>query len=303
MTDTRVGLRRQIDSAGDLQGVVRTMRAMAASSIQAYRQSVLALGAYHRAVELGLGACLRDQGAQTGLPEDESAARDSAVVVIVFGADQGLVGAFNDVVVDHVVRTLRAPDAVDAVGSEGCAPEVWAVGERVHARLRDAGLAPRGVHAVPTSVQAIAPLVGRIQIDAETQRTPLTRLLVFHNRPTAVGLYTPVQQSLLPLDERWRRHHVAQRWPTRVVPQVMGSHSGTLRLLVREFLFISLFRACAESLAAENASRLAAMERADKNIDELLADLRTVHQRVRQAAIDEELFDVVAGFDAQSTRP
>ena len=116
MTDTRVGLRRQIDSAGDLQGVVRTMRAMAASSIQAYRQSVLALGAYHRAVELGLGACLRDQGAQSGLPEDEPAARDSAVVVIVFGADQGLVGAFNDVVVDHVVRALRAPGASGAVG-------------------------------------------------------------------------------------------------------------------------------------------------------------------------------------------
>jgi F-type H+-transporting ATPase subunit gamma len=81
----------------------------------------------------------------------------------------------------------------------------------------------------------------------------------------------------------------------------MGSHSRTLRLLLREYLFISLFRACAESLAAENASRLAAMERADKNIDELLADLRTRYQRRRQGAIDEELFDVTAGFEALSS--
>ena len=52
----------------------------------------------------------------------------------------------------------------------------------------------------------------------------------------------------------------------------MGGGTATLRALIREYLFISLFRACAESLASENASRLAAMQRADKNIDELLED-------------------------------
>ncbi|MEO8855521.1 MAG: F0F1 ATP synthase subunit gamma [Burkholderiaceae bacterium] len=296
MSESLLGLRRQIDSAGDLQGVVRTMRAMAAASIQEYRMSVLALGAYHRAVELGLGACLRDEQAGMALPDAEREARRGPIVAIVFGADQGLVGAFNDVVVDHVVHTLQTLGALDG------AHEIWAVGERVHTRLSDAGLTPRGPHAVPASVQAIGPLVDRIQIDAEAHRAPWTRLLVFHNQPTETGLYTPVDQQLLPLDERWRQHHVAQRWPTKVLPEVMGPPMRTLRLLVRELLFISLFRACAESLASENASRLAAMERADKNIDELLADLRADYQRLRQGAIDEELFDVIAGFEALSTR-
>jgi F-type H+-transporting ATPase subunit gamma len=72
----------------------------------------------------------------------------------------------------------------------------------------------------------------------------------------------------------------------------------TLRTLIREYLFISLFRACAESLASENASRLAAMERADKNIEELRANLQITFHRIRQAGIDEELFDVIAGFEA-----
>jgi F-type H+-transporting ATPase subunit gamma len=78
----------------------------------------------------------------------------------------------------------------------------------------------------------------------------------------------------------------------------MGSGVGTLRALVREYLFISLFRACAESLAGENASRLAAMERADNNIDELLSHLHGTFHRLRQSGIDEELFDVIAGFEA-----
>jgi len=80
----------------------------------------------------------------------------------------------------------------------------------------------------------------------------------------------------------------------------MGGGTGTLRALIREYLFISLFRACAESLASENASRLAAMQRADKNIDDLLKQLQGTFYRLRQDGIDEELFDVISGFEALS---
>jgi alternate F1F0 ATPase F1 subunit gamma len=70
--------------------------------------------------------------------------------------------------------------------------------------------------------------------------------------------------------------------------------------LLREYLFVSLFRACAESLASENASRLAAMQRADKNIDELPEDLTRTCHRLRQNGIDEELFEIISGFEALS---
>jgi F-type H+-transporting ATPase subunit gamma len=78
----------------------------------------------------------------------------------------------------------------------------------------------------------------------------------------------------------------------------MGNTTTTLRALIREYLFVSLFRACAESLASENASRLAAMQRADKNINELLENLNGSFHRLRQSGIDEELFDVISGFEA-----
>ena len=64
------------------------------------------------------------------------------------------------------------------------------------------------------------------------------------------------------------------------------------------YLFVSIFRACAESLASENASRLAAMDRADRNIDEMLGTLEDALHRLRQAKIDEELSDVISGFKA-----
>ena len=59
MSETTASLTRKINSAGDLQSVVRTMKALAASSVGQYEKSVRALGDYYRTVELGLGVCLR----------------------------------------------------------------------------------------------------------------------------------------------------------------------------------------------------------------------------------------------------
>jgi F-type H+-transporting ATPase subunit gamma len=288
MSETTTSLRRKIDSAGDLQSVVRTMKALAASSIGQYERSVLALADYYRTVELGLGVCFRQRGpaparVQGGRPTDAGA--------VVFGSDQGLVGQFNEVVADHALEALAALPG---------RPRLWAVGERVHARLADAGLPPMGLFAVPTSVKAIAPLVGQVLVETESRhgQGEVTELHLFYNRPTSGAAYAPVSQRLLPLDEAWRRERAERPWPTGRLPGVMGSGTATLRALIREYLFVSLFRACAESLASENASRLAAMDRADRNIDDLLERLQGSFHRLRQAGIDEELFDVISGYEA-----
>ena len=291
MSDTTASLTRKISSAGDLQSVVRTMKALAASSIGQYEKSVRALADYYRTVELGLGACFRESDPAAPMVERKGQIDAGAIGVVVFGSDQGLVGQFNDVVADYVIKTLAALPGK---------PQVWAVGERVHARLEDAGLPLMGIFAVPNSVQAITSLVGQIQIESEAHRAQggYARVYVFHNRPKSGALYEPVSQRLLPLDAQWQQGLAKVHWPTGNLPEVMRSGTATLRALIREYLFISLFRACAESLASENASRLAAMERADKNIDELLENLHGTFHRLRQSGIDEELFDVISGFEA-----
>jgi F-type H+-transporting ATPase subunit gamma len=292
VSETAAGLQRKIRSAGDLQSVVRTMKALAASNIGQYEKSVRALSDYHRAVEMGLSICFR--GASNALMTERGGRTGGVVGAVVFGSDQGLVGRFNDVITDYAASALaKLPGK----------PQVWAVGERAHARLEDAGLKPVGLYAVPNSIKAITPLVGRILMESEARDShgAVTELYIFHNRPTSGAGYEPAGERLLPLDENWRRELARLPWPTGNLPEVMGSGAMTLLGLIREYLFVSLFRACAESLASENASRLAAMQRADKNIDELLETFKGAFHRLRQSGIDEELFDVISGFEALST--
>src|SRR6204780_5264178 len=193
MSDTTESLRRKISSAGDLQSVVRTMKALAASSIGQYEQSVRALADYYRTVELGLGACFRQGQPAALIGERKGQINGDGIGAVVCGSDQGLVGQFNDVVVDYAIKTLA-----DLPGK----PQVWAVGERVHARLEDAGLPVTGLFAVPNSVNAITPLIGQIQIEREAHRAndEYARVYVFHNRPQLGALYEPASQRLLPLD-------------------------------------------------------------------------------------------------------
>jgi len=291
LTKTVASLRRKIVGAGDLQSVVRTMKAVAASSIGQYENSVRALADYYRTVELGLGVCFRHSGPATSLPQPNQESEGSPIGAVVFGSDQGLVGRFNDVVADHAIKTLK-----NLPGE----PQFWAVGERVQARLQDAGLPLLGLFPVPNSVKAITPLVGRILLESETRQgqSEARKLYLFYNRPTSGSVYAPVSQRMLPLDATWHRKLAERPWPTKSLPEVIGGGTAPLRVLIREYLFVSLFRACAESLASENASRLAAMQRADKNIDELLEDLNGTFHRLRQSGIDEELFDVISGFEA-----
>jgi F-type H+-transporting ATPase subunit gamma len=289
MSDSLETLRRKIDGATDLDSVVRTMKALAASSIVQYERAVHSLDDYYRTVELGLVAWLRQTGA--AIYAEGGAKKIGITGAVVFGSDQGLVGQFNEVLADFTVGRL---------GGMPGSKHIFAVGERVLGYLNDAALPVAGNFTVPNSIAAITTLVGRILIEIEAQRNQgkVAEVYLFHNRPMPGAMYEPVMQRLLPLDEEWRRGLSGQAWPTANLPEVIADGESTLQGLIREYLFISLFRACAESLTSENASRLAAMQRAEKNIDELLENLNQTFHRQRQSTIDEELFDVISGFEA-----
>ena len=314
MSDTLPSLHRKIERARDLRSVVSTMKGLAAASISQFERSTRALDEYYRSVQLGLSVCLRSNG-RVGLTSAivEPKAKRSAGLTgaVVFGSDQGLVGQFNEAISEYAIQALSAMPG---------RKRIWVVGERVQDHLQATSLPLAGLFTAPLSVNAITPLVGQILIEIlaggesnqqmreqgessqEGRRgspwESVQQLYLFYNSSKLGPIYGPVSQRLLPLDETWRRSMIRIPWPTKKLPEVLGSSTRTVQALIREYLFVSLFRACAESLASENASRLAAMERAERNIDQLREDLQKTFFRLRQNKIDEELFDVISGVEA-----
>lgn len=291
MADTFDSIQRTRQSATELGAVVRTMKAIAAANIGQYEQAVASLTEYDHTVSLGLQAYFLDHAPHTPVPNRSALPADAGTLAIVFGSDQGLVGRFNDQLADFVQQTL-APLPIPQT--------IWAVGERMYTRLADTGLVPTHCYPVPGSVSTITSLVGQL-LDAsldEQETGRFRHLYLFHNRPTAGAGYQPHSQRLLPLDTTWQQNFMQKQWPSKNRPQVIGARPTALTLLLNEYLFVSIFKACAESLAGENASRLAAMLRAEKNIGELLDTVNQTYNQMRQNTIDQELFDVISGFEA-----
>jgi F-type H+-transporting ATPase subunit gamma len=288
--ETAEAIKRRINSAMDLQSIVRTMKTLAAVSIRQYEQAVESLVIYDLAIRRGMQAVLSASPRRTAIGKS---GRGSGSGVIVFGSDQGMCGQFNEQV---------AADALALLGEMGQGQMTLVVGMRIAGRLEDAGQTLAGVMATPSSVDGIRPLVQRLVITLESWRSEheIAQVWLLHNSPQGGMGYHPRRLRLLPVDGRWLDDLRKEPWPGRGLPTFTMSGEQLFSALVHQYLFVSLFRACAESLASENAARLMTMQAAEKHIAEHLDTLNTLFHQQRQTAITSELLDIVSGFEALS---
>ena len=76
------------------------------------------------------------------------------------------------------------------------------------------------------------------------------------------------------------------------------SEEVLLDKLLNMYVHVLIFRALLETNAGENGARMAAMDNATKNCDELISSLSLKFNKARQAAITAELMDIVGGTEA-----
>lgn len=285
------GLKRTIQSTEDLQSVVKTMKALAAVNIRQYERAVESLKDYNKAVEMGLQVVLRDR------PEFMVEARPAPhdrLGAVIFGTDQGMVGALNEQVLSHAMAAMADLNVKHEYRT------IMAVGERMMALLEDAGQPVEAFCPVPGSVAGITPMVQEtlMNIESWNRERELEQIYLFYSAETSGAPSQPQMVHLLPLDQVWLLNLRALSWPSRGLPYFTMDWDRLFSSLINEYLFVSLYRAFAESLASENASRLASMQGAERNIEEMLAELHADFHQQRQMSITEELLDIVAGFEA-----
>ena len=291
--ETVESLKRRIHTAEDLHSLVRTMKALAAVNIRQLEQAVESLADYRRTIELGLRVVLQQRG--RGSVKARTAPQQT-MGAIVFGSDQGMCGQLNDQIVAFALQQINEFSVPAKRRS------VLAIGARVAARLEDAGERLEATLPVAGSASGITPLVQDMLLHVEHWHSQqnIDQIVVFYCEHLSRAAYQTQRLDLLPIDRRWLESLQQKKWPTRILPMFTMDADQLFSALVRQYLFVSLYRACAESLASENASRLAAMRGAERSIGEKIGELTGLFHQQRQMTITEELLDIAAGFEALS---
>jgi F-type H+-transporting ATPase subunit gamma len=313
---TLESLRATINSIEDLRAVVRTMKALAMVNIRQYEKARTSLSDYNNTVELGLQALLHHRHfSETSMrlpPLTSHHPNHGWVGVILFGSDRGLCGQFNEQIVTYALEHLN---------QRKIQPHqrlVAAVGARLIPYLERAKQPIQMQFSLPSSLagttRIIQDLVSAIEqwrfrqnsgqmtaMLGEITEVPMSQveqILLFYNRSVSTTSYQPSTLQLLPLDRTWLYQLEERPWNSSATPMLSMSWEVLFSALIRQYLFVSLYRATVESLASENAGRLLSMQAAEKNIEERLADLNADYRQQRQNSITGELLDIVSGFEA-----
>jgi F-type H+-transporting ATPase subunit gamma len=271
------------------------MKVLSLTSIRQCERAVEALEAYDETVQLGLRAAIR---ARRRLPDlrEGVGSRPTSAGIIVIGSTWGMCGRFNEQLGQHVAQEIDDLRAQRVT--------LLALGDYVPGPLERHGLRPDAHGETPESVEGITRRVEELLLRVEAWRREegISQLLLFYNEPSTGATYDTRTRQLLPLDMDWLQRLRRQPWPTKMLPTFRTEWQPLFAALVREYLFVSFHRAFAESLASEHSSRLAAMQRAETNVDERLQSLTARFHRRRQTAVTEEVLDIMAGFEALQPR-
>jgi len=286
-------LKRKIGSAEDLRSVVKTMKAIAAVNIRQYEDTVESLAEYRRTLELGFQIAMhrRPEGVEVGI--GPPGGREG---IIAFGSEQGLCGQFNDTIERFVI---------DRIGDGGRPPSreevaLAVVGDRLIARMEAAEIPVERTFRIPGSMAGVRDVVADtlILIESWREQSGVGTVDLLYNRPQSGSTYEPCASRVFPIDTAWLRELEARPWGERTIPIHTMSWDRLFKSLVREEIAVSLHRAFSESLAAENASRLASMQAAERNIEEHLDELEYRYNQQRQRSTTEEILDIIGGFEA-----
>jgi len=287
--ETLESLAQALKTTGEIQSIVRTMKTLSSVSIRQYERAEAAMAEYESTIELGLVATLherRSRGLSLLNTKDASATHSAFIIV---GSDRGLCGRYNESIANFAIRQLNGSN--DVVG---------VMGARVAARLEAAGYHSDTVFSLPASVIGLTDLVQSviIEIDRWMQMRHVDFVWLLHNHRAGRSTSVPIARQLLPLPDEYLLRLSESKWPGRSIPYSRMSPDEVLSWLVQQRLFVVLYRSLAEALASEHATRLAAMQSAERNIGERQESLSSSFRRERQESITRELLDVVAGFEA-----
>lgn len=276
-------IRRRILAVKNTQKVTRAMKLVAAAKLKRAQRMAMEGRAYSEALFETVQRVSRRLG-RSAPPLWTRPDELTCIDVLVISSDRGLCGGFNE----NLMRAMM--DGVEDHTSHNIAVKSFIIGKKGLQHAARCGLEFEPVslgEEIEAGVDAVVKLlVGRF-LSGESSGCNLA-----FNRFISAAKQKITFWNLLPLYYRGTEAERNLEYlyePTR---------EEALRALCEEALRNSIRQALRESAAAELAARMAAMDGATKNADEMIAHLTSVYNRARQETITSELLDIVNGAEA-----
>ncbi|MBU0676438.1 MAG: F0F1 ATP synthase subunit gamma [Proteobacteria bacterium] len=287
--ETMESLGRKIKTSHDLLSVVKTMKSLAAVNIRQYEAAAEAMDGYIEVIEKGWQVFFKNR------PLLGRRKKVSQSVFLVIGSDQGMCGQFNE----NIIRYALAE--AGSAGLTGFDKIYWSAGDRLRAGLVEE-VPVQEHYGLPSSPGAIGDLMYEIiEKFADLHDSQgIETFHLFYNRLEKGATYDSTTERVLPLAPQYGDEKRRESWPNRCLPMIGVESSVFFEQLFQQHIFGMIFKAFSQSLASENAARLAAMQAAEKNILEMEERLQGRFRETRQNTITAELLDIISGFEALS---
>jgi F-type H+-transporting ATPase subunit gamma len=294
-------VRNRIESVKNIQTITRAMEMVAAARLRRAEQRSQALRAYADAIRRMTKQAADAAGFVPSLPILKEREQVQHVGLLLIAGDRGLAGAFNSQIVRAGIAAGREYEAT------GPGAVYFASGRRVVSSLTFRGLEPAagftGFSERPAYADArrIASRLISAYVDGEVDRVE-----VFYNHYISPISQVVARETLLPLQQA---SLMGEEEPSggaggdghqgkiATVPDYEPDPAKILARLVPDYVEISIYRALLESTASELGARMTAMRNASDNAGTLIEDLTLQMNRARQAAITQEIMEVVAGAE------
>jgi F-type H+-transporting ATPase subunit gamma len=283
-------LQRQREAATVVHEIVSAMRAMAAGRVQGAQRALVSARSYYDTIQRGLQSVGPDHPL---LADDAAVHREVALVIVT--SEQGLCGAFNQ---NILARAQQRWEELPPTGRV----HLFVVGRTGLLKVRALGMEPEAVHPAATAVRGLRDVVkGLTESLAERYAAGhITSMEVVYSRYQSVTQQVPTSIRVLPLklDSSASQHQEPTKPFLHYLPL-----PALVTGLVREYLFIALYRVVAESFASEQASRLVAMDAATRHTADFLDELRRRERKERQNEITRQVLELTVRRKTELENP
>lgn len=290
MAENMQELKRRMKSIESTEHITNAMRLVSASKYKkaknVFDKTSLQLAEVSATIERVIASASAELAeAEEGKAASEQEAAEGKTILIAVTGSKGLCGGFNANI------TKVAVACAEDVPKEKL--EVFAIGSKGRDFFEHNGYTIMGEYLESPEKVTFADTkeIARPIIE-KVKSGEAVRVLMVYTQYINSLQQEPVVKKLLPLD-------MEEFSDVKAELEFSPKPEEVLEYMIPKYFELTLFKAIIESAACEHAARRSAMESATDNANEILAKLSLTYNRVRQAAITNEIIEIVSGAESQ----